>query len=119
MDNKVQETIASLYCPTCKNEKCVYISTKKTTSFYDCKKRKACCHILNIRFKDQKPPIILFGGDGTHSFLRKTSHDYKKEEPSPFLKKLFRQSQPSTSEPESKKVEVNPFLAKACRHPIG
>ena len=29
MDNKVQETIGDVDCPTCRNEKCVYISTKK------------------------------------------------------------------------------------------
>ena len=41
------------------------------TSFYDCKKCKACCHVLNIPFKDQKPTIMLFGGDGTHCFAKK------------------------------------------------
>ena len=66
--------------------------------FYDCKKCKACCHVLNVPFKDQKPTIMLFGGDGTQCFARKTSRDYEKEKPSPFLKKFLRQSQPSTSE---------------------
>ena len=70
------KTIGDVYCPTCRNEKCVYLSTNKTTSFYDCKKFKACCHVLNIPFEDQKPTIMLFGGDGTHclheSRLRKT-----------------------------------------------
>ena len=94
-----------MYCPTCKNEKCVYISTNKTTSFYDCKKCKACCSVLNIPFKDQKPTIMMFGFDGTHCFPRKTSRDYIKEKPSPFLKKFLRQSQPSTSEPEPKSLK--------------
>ena len=70
------KTIGDVYCPTCRNEKCVYISTNKTTSFYDCKKCKACCKVLNIPFRDQKPTILLFGGDGTHCLhelrLRKT-----------------------------------------------
>ena len=65
------------------------------------KKCKACCNVLNIPFKEQKPTIMLFGGDGTHCFARKTSRDY--ERPSPFLKKFLRRSQPSTSEPEPKK----------------
>ena len=56
-------TIGDVFCPTC--SKCVYISTNKTTRFYDCKKCKACCHVLNIPFKDQKPTNMLFGGDGT------------------------------------------------------
>ena len=38
VDNKVQKTIADLFCPACRKQKCVYFSTKKTSSFYDCKK---------------------------------------------------------------------------------
>ena len=104
------KTIGNMYCPTCRSEKYVYISTKKTTNFYDCKKCKACCHVLNVPFKDQKPTIMLLGGDGTHCFARKTSRDYEKEEPSPFLKKFLRQSQPSTSEREPKKDKSSPNM---------
>ena len=110
VDDKIRETIGDVYCPTCRNEKCVYISTNKMTSFYDCKKCKACCNVLNIPFKDQKPTIMLFGGDGTHCFARKTSRDYEKGKPSPFLKKFLRQSQPSTSEPEPKKDKECPNM---------
>ena len=110
VDNKVRETIGDVYCPTCRNEKCVYISTKKTTIFYDCKKWKACCNVLNIPFKDQKPTILLFRGDGTHCFARKTSRDYGKENPSRFLKKILHHSQPSTSQPEPKKVKMSPNM---------
>ena len=53
VDNNVRETIGDVYCPTFRNQKCVYISTNKTTSFYDCRKCKACCHVLNILFRDQ------------------------------------------------------------------
>ena len=102
VDDKVRETIGDMYCPTCRNEKCVYISTNKMTSFYDCKRCKACCNVLNIPFKDQKPTIMLFGGDGTHCFAKKTSRDY--EEPSPFLKKFLRQSQ----SPAPKKAKLSP-----------
>ena len=110
VDNKVRETIRDVYCPRCKNEKCVYLSTNKTTSFYDCEKCKACCHVLNIPSTDQKPTIMLFGCDGTHCFARKTSRDYEKEKPFPFLKKLFRQSQPSTSKPVPKKDKWSPNM---------
>ena len=48
------------------------------------KKSQACCHVLNIPLKDQKLTIMLFGGDGSHCFARKTSHDYEKEKPFPF-----------------------------------
>ena len=85
VDNKIQETIGDLYYPTCRSETCVYISTNKTTSFYDSKKCKACCHVLDIPFKDQKPTFMLFGGEGTHCFARKASCDYEKEKPSPFF----------------------------------
>ena len=102
------KTIGDVYCPTCRNEFCVYISTKKTTSFYDCKKCKACCHVLNTLFKDQKPTIMLFGGDGTHCFARKTSRDCEKSYP--FSKNFLRQSQPSTPEPEPKKVKMSPIM---------
>ena len=105
VDNKVRETIGDAHCSTCRDEKCVYISTNKPTSFYDYNKcKKACCNVLNIHFKDQKPTIMFFGGDGTHCFASKTSRDYEKENPSSFLKKLLHQSDPSTSEPEPKKV---------------
>ena len=110
VDYKVRETIGDVYCPTCRNEKCVHISTNKTTSFYDCKKCKACCNVLNIPFKGQKPIIMLFGGNSTHCFARKTSRDYEKGKPSPFLKKFLRQSQPSTSEPEPDKEKSSPNM---------
>ena len=67
MENKVGETIGDVSCPTCRNEKCVYISTKNTTIFHDCKNCKACCNVLNMPFKEQKPTFIMFGGDGTSS----------------------------------------------------
>ena len=69
----------------------VYISTNETTSFYDCKKGKTSCYAFNIPFEDQRPTIMLFGGAGKHCFARKTSRDYEKEEPSPYLRTLLRQ----------------------------
>ena len=102
------KTIGDVYYPTCRNEKCVYNSSNKTTSFYDCKKCKACCHVLNIPFKYQKPTIMLFGGDGTHCFAKKSCRDY--ERPSTFLKNFLRQSQPSTPEPVPKTDKSSPNM---------
>ena len=34
------KTIGDVYCPTCRNEKCVYTSTNKTTSFSTVKSAK-------------------------------------------------------------------------------
>ena len=66
VDDTIRETIVDVYCPTCRNEKCVHVSTNQATSFYDGKKCKACCNVLIIPFKGQKPTNMLFGGDGTH-----------------------------------------------------
>ena len=54
------------------------------------KKSKACRHVLNNRFMDQEPTIMLFGGNGTHGFQRKTSRDYEKGTPSTFWRKFLR-----------------------------
>ena len=78
-DNKVRETIGDVQYPTCRIEKCVHTSTNKTTSFYGCKKCKACCNVSNIPFKDRKPTIMLFGGDGTHFFCNKGESRLRKK----------------------------------------
>ena len=46
---------------------------------------------------------MLFGGDVTYCFARETSHDYEKEEPSPFWRKSIHQSQSGTPETEPKR----------------
>ena len=74
---------------------------------------------MNFHFRDQKPAIMLFGGDETHCFAKKSSRDYEKEKPSPFLKKFFRHSQPSTSEREPKKDKSSPIMEKTYPFPIG
>ena len=94
-----------------------HVETKNVFTFQPLKrlvstteKCKACCNVLNILFKDQKPTIMLFGGDGKHCFAKKTSRDYEKEKPSPFLKTFLRQSQPSTPELEPKNVKMSPIM---------
>ena len=119
VDNKLQETVGDVYCPTCRNEKCVFVSTNKTTTFYDCEKCKTCCHVLNIPFKDEKPTITLFGFDGTHCFARKLSQDYEKEKPTWFLEKFLRQSQPSKFESAPKKTKMRPIIEKTYPFPFG
>ena len=101
VDNKVLESIGDVYFPSYRNQKRVYLSTNKTSNFYDRRKCKACSHELNFPFKDQKPTFMLFGGDGTHYFVRKMSSDYD-EKLSPLLKKFLHQSQSSIPEPEPK-----------------
>ena len=48
---------------------------------------------------------MFFGGDGTHCFAKKASHDYEKEKPSRFLKKLLRQSE--SHAPKKAKLSPN------------
>ena len=119
VDIKVRDTIGVAYSPTCRHDKCVYFSTNEATSFYDCKKCKDCCHVLNIPFEDQKSTIMLSGGDGTHCIARKTRRDYEKEKPSPLLKKFLRQSQTSTTEREPKKDKSSPNIEKTYPFPSG
>ena len=72
VDNEVQEAIGDVFCPTCRKEKCDYISTNKTSTFNDSKKCKTCCHVLTIPFKDQTPTIMLLGVAAiAHITLRK------------------------------------------------
>ena len=103
------KTIGDVYCPTCRNETCVHVATNKTTCFYDCKECKACCHVLNSPFKDRKPTIMLFGGDGTHCFAKKSSRDYEKEKLSPFLKKFpanHNQAHPNVNQKRTNHVQI-------------
>ena len=108
VDNKVQETIADVNCPICRNGKCVYFSTNKTSGFYDCKKWKACCHVLNILSKDQKPLIGFFCSDGTHCLHESP---VGKRKTISFLKNFLRQSQSSTHEVEPEKSKFVPSMA--------
>ena len=75
----IQDVIRVVYCPNSPTGKCVYLSTNKASSFYDCKKCEACFHEMNIPFKDQKPTVMLFGVDGTNCFARSSSRDYEKK----------------------------------------
>ena len=111
------------------SEMCIvqHVETKSVFTFQP-KKRlvsttvkifKACCHVSNIPFKDQKLTMMLFGVDGTHCLVRKTNRDYEKEKPSPFLKKFLRQSRPSTSELEPKKDKSSPNMEETYPFPIG
>ena len=109
VDNKLEETIGDVFCPTRRNEKCVYVSNNKTTSFYDCEKCKACCHVLNIALMDQKATICCLAVM-VHIVLQENESRLRDRKPSPILKKFLRQSQPSTSEPEPKKAEFIPSM---------
>ena len=71
-------------------------------------KPAATIGIFLLRTKNRQ---LMFDDVGTHYFARKTSRNNEKEKPSLIFKNFLRQSQPSTSEPEPKKVEIIPFMA--------
>ena len=62
---------------------------------------------------------MLSGADGTHCFERKTSRDYEKQKLSPFLKKFYRQSNSSKSEPAPEKAKKNSNMEKTYPFSIG
>ena len=64
-DQSVVQLIGDVICPNkkCRGEKCVYLTSFEeiNKSTYQAKQCKACTHVLNIPFKDQKPCVTLFG----------------------------------------------------------
>ena len=59
--------------------------------------------MLNVPFKERKPTLTLFDGGGIHCFPKKTSRDYEKEKPYPFLH-FLRHSNSTMTELEPKKA---------------
>ena len=120
-NQSIVELIGDVICPNkeCRGEKCVYITSyeKNNESSYKCNLCKACCHVLDIPFKDQKPTLLLFGGDGTYCFRKKSKLDYQKEKLSPLMRQYIRQSKLSTTktneinnEPAPKKAKMSPNM---------
>ena len=83
----IQDNIGDLCCHGwyCAQLKWVIFHTWKENdgNCYEFFQRKACCHILNIPFKDHQPTFILLCGDGIFYFVTKTSREYENKRPSP------------------------------------
>ena len=81
-DQSIVELTGDVICPNKKSrgEKSVYISNFEeiNKSTYDCNQCKACTHVLNIPFKDQKPCVSLFGS--TYCFRKKDKFGLPKRE---------------------------------------
>ena len=116
-DQSIVELIDDVICPNknCRGEKSVYITSFEETNknTYQCKQCKACNHVLNIPFKDQKPCVTIFGW--TYCFRKKTKLDYQKEKLSPLMQHCISQSKLSTTkaeeatnEPATKKEKILP-----------
>ena len=104
-DQSKVELIGDVICSNekCRGEKCAYLTSFEEIdkSTYQCKQCKACNHVLNIPFKDQKPCVTLFGW--TYCFRKKTKSDYHKEKLSPLMREYNLQSKLFTT----KAVEAN------------
>ena len=82
------------------------------SSFFDCKKCKACRHVLIIPFTNQKPTNMLFSCVGTHGIHESR---LQKEKSSAFFKKVLRQSQ----SPAPEMAKLSPNMEKTYPFPIG
>ena len=116
-DRSIVKLIGDVICPNkkCRGEKSVYITSFEeiNKSTYQHKQCKACSHVLNIPFKDQKPRVTLFGW--TYCFRKKTQLDYQKKKLSPVMQQCISQSKLSTTkaveannEPAPKKEKILP-----------
>ena len=117
-DQSTVELIGDVICSNkkCRGEKCAYLTSFKEIkkSTYQCKQCKACSHVHNIPFKDQKPCVTLFGW--TYCLRKKTKLDYQKEKLSPLMQQCISQSKFSTTiaeeannEPVPKKAKILPY----------
>ena len=113
-DQSIVELIGDVICASKKRrgEKSVYITRFEeiNKSTYQCKQCKACSHVLNIPFKDQKPCVTLFGC--TYCFIKKTKLDYQKEKLSPVMQQCISQSKLSTTKAEEANNEPAPKKEK-------
>ena len=114
-DQSIVQLIGDVICPNrkCRGEKSLYLTSFEeiNKSTYQCKQCKACSHVLNIPFKDQKPWVTLFGW--TYCFRKKTKSDYQKNKVSPRMRQCISQSKLATTEAEEANIEPVP---KKQRH---
>ena len=112
-DQSLVQLIRDLIFPNkkCRDEKCVYFTSFEeiNKSTYQCKQCKACSHVLNIPFKDQKPCNTLFGW--TYCFRKKTKLDYQKKKLSPLMRQCISQSKLSPTKAEDANIEPAPKKA--------
>ena len=118
----LQDFIGDVICPGsyCSRQTCVYFHTwkKNVKSGYECLPCKTCYQVLNSPFRDRKPTIMLFGGDGTFFCHKKESRLRERKNLSIF-DGVPPQVKSGTPKLEAKRGKNIPFLAQTCRIPIG
>ena len=108
-----------MYCPTCRNEKRVFFSTIKISSFYDCKKCKACCHVSNNPFKVQISIILIVWWQSHSFFCQKDESWLQKWKTNSFFEEFSPPTTINHTQTKAKKGKILPFLAWICRFSIG
>ena len=112
-DQSIVELVGDVSCPNkhCRGEKCPYLTSFEeiNKSTYECKQCKACSHVLNITFKDQKAFGTLFGW--TSCFIKNTKLDYQKKL-SPLMRQYIHHSKLFTTKAEEANNEPVPKKAK-------
>ena len=113
-DQSIMDLIGDVICPNKKSrgENCVYLTRFEefNKSTYECKLCKACSHVLNILFKDQKAYANLFCW--TYCFGKRTKLDYQKKKLSPLMRQYIHQSNLSTTKTEEANNDPVP---KKCK----
>ena len=94
--------------PKSKKEECVDFPSNKISSFHDCKKCKASCHVFSALLQEQRPTLTFLVGNifCTYCFAKKKNCDCKT--PSHLLKNFLHQSPEPELEP--KKNEINLYM---------
>ena len=115
----IQDEFGDILCSGmfCSIQMCVsvHICKENDYNFHEYFQGRACFHVSNIPFKNQKPTIILFGDAGTYCIVQETVCDYENGKPPLFSKEFLCQSHSAIPEPVPKKAEGNPFMTQSCR----
>ena len=74
-------------------EVCLQLTQSKLNQncFYDCKKCKTICDLLNALFEEQTSILTLFGRHGTNCFTKKTIYDHEAQQLSPLQQRYLHQ----------------------------
>ena len=110
MDSNLQENTRDVFRrKKTKNETSVNISTNKISEkcLWTAKMPSQSSTAQSIIQRKKKPTMLLFGGDGTPCFAKKTSSVNGKKRLSRFSEKFFRKSQSSMNELEPKEGQRN------------
>ena len=105
VNSKVEENLGDEFCPTCKNEKYIYVSTNKILISTTANIAKPAFTWL-IFHSGNKKQHWLFRWRWNTLFWKTDKSPLRKELQSPLLNDFLRQSEPTTAELELKKDKI-------------